>query len=55
LWLVSKGRPDVKRAAVAETLHGCARRRKALKGEPHERIRHEIRPADVGRMKAPRG
>jgi len=30
-------------------------RSKALKGEPHERIWHEIRPVSEGRNKAPRG
>jgi hypothetical protein len=30
-------------------------RRKALKGEPHERIWHETRPAGSGRFKASRG
>jgi hypothetical protein len=30
-------------------------RRKALEGEPHERIRHETRPAGSGRMNASRG
>jgi hypothetical protein len=30
-------------------------RNKALEGEPHERIRHEIRPASSERKKAPRG
>jgi hypothetical protein len=30
-------------------------RSKALKGEPHERIRHEIRPAGSGRTEASRG
>jgi hypothetical protein len=33
-------------------LHG---RSKALKGEPHERIRHETGPAGSGRMKASGG
>jgi hypothetical protein len=35
-----------------ERLHG---RSKALKGEPHERIRHETRPAGSGRIKASGG
>jgi hypothetical protein len=30
-------------------------RSKALKGKPHERIRHETRPAGTWRSKAPRG
>jgi hypothetical protein len=30
-------------------------RSKALEGEPHERIRHEIGPAGVGRTNASRG
>jgi hypothetical protein len=30
-------------------------RKKALEGEPQERIRHETRPAGSGRMKASRG
>jgi hypothetical protein len=30
-------------------------RSKALKGEPHERIRHETRSAGTGRMKTSRG
>jgi hypothetical protein len=30
-------------------------RKKALKGEPQERIRHETRPAGTGRIKASRG
>jgi hypothetical protein len=30
-------------------------RRNALKGKPHERIWHEIRPAGSGRIEAPGG
>jgi hypothetical protein len=39
-------------AGDGERLHG---RSKALKGKPHERIRHETRPAGTGRNKAPGG
>jgi hypothetical protein len=39
-------------AGDGERLH---ERRKALKGEPHERIWHETRPAGSGRIKASRG
>jgi hypothetical protein len=39
-------------AGDGERLHG---RNKALKGEPHERIWHETRPAGSGRTKAPGG
>jgi hypothetical protein len=39
-------------AGDGERLHEGS---KALKGEPQERIRHEIRPADSERMKVSRG
>jgi hypothetical protein len=44
-----------KRARAPETVTRLHERKKALKGEPQERIRHEIRPADVEWMKASRG
>jgi hypothetical protein len=57
LWVSGVGRKAFQRqegtdAGDSVRLHG---RSKALKGEPHERIRHETRPAGSGRIKAPGG
>jgi len=49
------GRRNGRRERVPETVRRLRGRRKALKGEPHERIWYETRPADAGRMKAPGG
>lgn len=40
------------RVAALETAHGCGGRKKALEGEPHERIRSEIGPAGMGRIES---
>jgi hypothetical protein len=37
------------------TAYGCARGTKLWRAQPHERIRHETRPAGAWRMKASRG
>jgi len=42
----------IRRARAPETATRLHERRKALEGEPQERIRHEIRPAGSGRIKA---
>jgi hypothetical protein len=46
---------NVMRVTAPETAHGCTRGAKLWRAEPHERIRHETRPAGSGRMKAPGG
>jgi hypothetical protein len=56
-WGLGEDGPLVQRqegngAGDGVRLHG---RSKALKGEPHERIWHETRPAGSGRTKAPGG
>jgi hypothetical protein len=46
---------DVRRASAPETAYGCAEGTKLWRAKPHERIRHETRPAGTGRIEAPGG
>jgi hypothetical protein len=55
---VEQGPEDGSNVTRAEASDDDARlrgRKKALKGWPHERIRHETGPAGSGRIKAPGG
>jgi len=49
------GHPNDKRGTASETAYGCAGGAKLWRVQPHERIRHETRPAGTGRMNASRG
>jgi hypothetical protein len=40
---------NVQRATALETAYGCARGTKLWRAQPHERIRSETRPTDMGR------
>jgi hypothetical protein len=43
------------RGTAPETVYGCTGGAKLWRAQPHERIRHETRPAGSRRMKALRG